>query len=330
MCTLLSSCHPSTESPTSGGPSGTGGTTDNPTAPIRVFTPITLIYEGYCTLCKESFGVSGFNNRNDVIGSFTTGNIAVFLWSNGNLSTFWLRDSYYLFQHINDDGVIYGTAGGAPAKFVGLEPTPLDVMPTYVVNNLGHICGRVESQTVCYVGDQEKKLDVVFDSYAELSDNGLLVGTFEGKAQILDIATGASTRFEQNSRALSVNSAGQVVGDALDSGIMRPFVYYNNVLQFLDLAAGYKSAAATDINNRGEIVGEVTIDGMTGWHSSDNPTVGGVTGTTLFDFFYCNAAGACMRMPAGPEEYRGSLGRIRINDLGTVAFGGDSALTLFE
>ena len=43
-----------------------------------------------------------------------------------------------------------------------------------------------------------------------------------------------------------------------------------------------------------------------------------------------NAAGACMRMPAGPEEYRGSLGRIRINDLGTVAFGGDSALTLFE
>jgi hypothetical protein len=330
LCTLLGACHaspPATQPPDDVSPSGTGGS-PGADAP-RVFTATNLIYEGMCTLCKDTFRVTGFNNRNEVTGTFSTGNNATFLFSNGSLSTFW-ADSGYSFQHINDDGIIHGAVWGAPAKFVGLQPTTLEqVMPPYVVNNLGHICGRVESQTVCHIDDQEKKLDVVFDKYAELSDSGLLVGTLGSKAQILNIATGESARFDQDSDAVSVSSAGQVVGNVSDNGIMRPFVYRDGVLTVLSIPADYKLGVATDINSRGEVVGVIAIDGMGGWHSPGNPTTGGVASKTLFDFFYCSAALACMQVGSTAEAFD-LWTRIRINDLGNVIFGGDVSLVLYQ
>jgi hypothetical protein len=54
-----------------------------------------------------------------------------------------------------------------------------------------------------------------------------------------------------------------------------------------------------------------------------------VAGKTLFDFFYCSAALACMHIGGAADAFD-LWTRIRINDLGNVILGGDIALVLYQ
>jgi hypothetical protein len=313
-------------------PTGTvpedSGTVPDPPKPIRTFTAVPLIADGSCTLCRDTFRATGFNNLDEIVGTMMTGsNTATFHLSGGVLTRFYTEN--YSFQHINDQGIVHGATAQGPAKFVNLQPVALQpALSPYVVNNLGHRCGKADAQTVCYVDGNERVLDFAFDNYSELSDTGLLVGWLGNRARIVNIATGDSKTFDLDSHAFSVNAQGQVVGEVLDSGIMKPFVFNQGVLTVLDVPATYKFGGATDINNNGEIVGVISYDALSGWHSPDT-SQGGVAAGTVIDFFYCNASLACMHVAHNTEKYDFEK-RVRINDKGTIVFAGDTDLTLYQ
>ena len=267
------------------------------------------------------FRVTGFNERNQVIGTLVTGsNTATFFYSSGDLST-----SYdgYSFAHLNDDGVIHGEVNGSPATFIALQPTVLDngIYP-YAANAHGDICGLRDGVTVCVWGGAEKTFDLLFDEYAALSNQGLLVGTFQGKAKFLDATTGeVKDPTDLGSSARAVNSQGQVVGQVEGNGRREAYVYTAGVMTVLPIPGNYVDAAATDINDSGEVVGTLLLNGYTG-------TTGGITTAVLLDYFYCKDS-RCMRVGPTSEDFD-SLSRIRINDSGAIVLGNETSLLFYQ
>lgn len=193
---------------------------------------------------QVEFAPAGFtglkmNNRGEVVGE--SGRIAA-VWSGGAVTTLPGLDSRSNAVGINDRGDIVGGApapGGTVAfvysrgrmRFITLEP-PYAEFSSYAlaINNAGQVAG-----VGLAMGEKRQ---------------GFL--QTRGETQLIDTFGGES------GNAVSINSAGDVVGDATYPGRVpdqaHATLFRNGVLRDLGTLGGHFSSAL-DINDAGQIVG---------------------------------------------------------------------------
>jgi probable HAF family extracellular repeat protein len=133
------------------------------------------------------------------------------------------------------------------------------------VNNNGQIVGQSQTATgrfTSFLYTNGAMTEIGGDGNARaINDLGHIVGeTFNGSnfhaylyknGSMVDLGTLPG---DTNSVATAINSSGEIVGQSSSSNRVRAFVYTGGVMKDIGSLGG-NFTSATDINNRGEIVG---------------------------------------------------------------------------
>jgi probable HAF family extracellular repeat protein len=183
----------------------------------------------------DSFA-TGINARGDVVGYSTTatGDVHAFRWRDGTMTDLGGGTTTLAFG-VNDRGVIAGGADGLPALWRHGVAAPLalpagaDFGAADAVNNRGHAVG--------------------FSGFP--SGFSINQATLWRDGAAVDLGTLGGP----NSHALGINKRGQVVGVADAPERSEAFLWERGVMTGLGSLAGVGGSQASDVNDRGEIVG---------------------------------------------------------------------------
>ncbi len=184
------------------------------------------------------------------------------------------------------------------------------------------------------------------DSFAtDINDQGQVVGVFHGADQVLHAflwtpstpnGTSGRMRVLGPGFAAAINNDGQVVGHRRDAqDVAQPVLWENNVPRIIDGLPGAVSGIATDINNRGQVVGvsfSATSQSAFLWESGATPVGLESTGGPAQSATGINDGGRVVGISRGTGFFvwengegrdLGMLGLPNIDSLGRINSRGD-------
>ena len=200
------------------------------------------------------------NSRGRAVGQQTVGfnSFSAFAWQNGRLVDFGTRFGIGNAQAVGDDGRVVGSF-----QFGAGEPFRAYLFQRGVVTDLGTGSSSGSSGSIAFdvnsagqvVGSRREVIaDPEFPSEAVLWQDG----------EVIQLGTlGGVGGFSPTSVANAINEQGQIVGDARvpfpEFQPYHPFVWESGVMR--DIDPELLSGQATDVNDRGIVVGRASVNG---------------------------------------------------------------------